>query len=73
MIESQTPTPEQIESLLKSAGHSASSAAALICITPRNLQMAVANKSKLSASTWLLLQVTLSKSARAKLPKAVAP
>lgn len=73
MIESQIPTPEQIDALLKSAGHSASSAAALICITPRNLQMAVAGKSNLSPSTWWLLQVTLSKSARAKLPRAVAP
>ena len=68
-----SPTPAQITALLDSAGLTAYAAGPMIHIKARQLQRAIAGAGKLHPSTWRLLQVTLSKSARAKLPKAVAP
>lgn len=68
-----SPTPAQITALLDSAGLTAYAAGPMIRINARQLQRAIAGAGKLHPSTWLLLQVTLSASERAKMPEPVAP
>lgn len=66
-------TTEALNALLSAAGLSAYAAAKLIGLSPRAMQDAAAGTTRLSEQSWRLLQVTVSRSARRALPKAVLP
>jgi hypothetical protein len=59
--------------LLAEAGLSAYAAAALVGVSPRQMQLACAGARDLGPAAWRLLCVTLSRSARRRLPPPVVP
>lgn len=66
-----TPSAEQIRDLLDDAKISAYKAASLIGMSARSLQRALSGEIVMRGYAWLLLRVTLSRSARAELPEPV--
>jgi hypothetical protein len=66
-----SPTPDEIRALLESCDISAYAAAKLASVSANNMQKAVAGKNKLGPAAWQLLRVSVSKKARAELPKPI--
>jgi len=66
----QSPSPEQIRTLLDDAGLTPYSAAPLIGVSAQALQQALDGQTTLRGSTWLLLRIMLTQAARDALPPA---
>lgn len=64
----QSPSPEQIRTLLDDAGLTPYSAAPLIGMSARSLQQAVTGEIAMRGYAWLLLRIMLRQSARDELP-----